>query len=97
MAAPYRIDGRRIAHLARGTARMTQALVSLDDGTAYEPDRAENWRAVEIDAHLQEQLGVNPIDQALRSLGRGLGVLARIPGVKEVVKSCQRAVWLASR
>lgn len=97
MAAPYKIDPRRLPAQARATEKAREAIEAIDDGTAFDENRRENWFDLSIDPDLRIQLGVKRSDEALRWVGKALGRLSKAPGVREIVQTCQRARWLATR
>ncbi len=97
MAAPYRIEHRRLGHISKSTAKATAAIAALDDGVTFDETDRRNWFGIEVDPHLRSRLGVRPADHALRYVGKALGRISRMPGVKEIINTCQWARWLATR
>lgn len=95
LAAPHRIHPPRLPAQARGAAATADAILSLDDGTAYEPSRAANWVHFEVPPGLRDRLGGHRSDAALRVLGRAMLQISRTPVVRRVVQVCQRAQRLA--
>lgn len=97
MAAPYRLQPPRLPAMARGTERARQAIEAIDDGIEFSAQRRENWIGLKIPAKLKSRLGVRSSDAMLRIVGRALGRIGQLPGLKELVYACHRARWLAMR
>lgn len=97
MAAPHRLDPRRLPAQARGAAATTTAIAAIDDGGALQTHDGPHWIPIDLDPDLRARLGVNRIDDALRYFGRALGRIGSAPLMRRFVQACQRARWLAER
>lgn len=95
MAPPHKFAPERLPSQARGVARVTEALDALEAAAAGSLNREPIPLA--LSAQLRSRLGVEPSSEMLRWMGKGLGRVASIPGVRKLLSTCGRARWLATR
>ena len=93
--SPDQVDLGRLRTQGESTGKIREAFHKF----AEEAEKVKDEPELELNlpTDLRTRVGVNGVEGRLVYLGKALGRAERLPGIKQLVRTCRRARWLASQ
>lgn len=93
--SPDQVDLSRLRTQGESTGKIREAFHKFAD----EAEKVKDEAPLELDipTDLRTTVGVNGVEGRLLFLGRALGRAEKLPGIRQLVHTCRRARWIASR
>jgi len=93
--SPDQVDLGRLRTQGESTGKIREAFHKF----AEESEKVKDQPELELDlpSNLRASVGVNGAEGRLVFLGKALGRAEKLPGIRQLVRTCRRARWLASR
>jgi hypothetical protein len=93
--SPDQVDLTRLRTQGESTGKIREALHQFANEAEKVKDEPELELKVRSD--LRESVGVNGVEGRLLYLGKALGRAEKLPGIRQLVRTCRKARWIASR
>jgi hypothetical protein len=93
--SPDQVDLARLQTQGESTSKIREAFHKF----AEESDKVSGEAPLELEVpyDLRAAVGVNGAEARLLFLGKALGRAQKLPGLRQLVQTCRKARWLATR